>query len=145
MNADLQARLCGLPGATRFEYARGEWWMDAPDLDVLALAKALSALGARLATMTGAALVEGETAIVYHYVIQRQVLNLKTRTQGNAQLSLTPLLPAANWIEREIHDLFGTEFHGHPRLTRLIRPPEVPVGFFREPGTAPVARPSQEG
>ncbi|MHB8245991.1 MAG: hydrogenase large subunit [Acidimicrobiales bacterium] len=36
--------------------------------------------------------------------------------------SLTPQLPAASWYEREIHDLFGLEASGHPRLDPLILP-----------------------
>jgi formate hydrogenlyase subunit 5 len=36
--------------------------------------------------------------------------------------SLSPVLPAAAWYEREIHDLFGLEPLGHPRLDPLILP-----------------------
>jgi formate hydrogenlyase subunit 5 len=43
--------------------------------------------------------------------------------------SLTPDVPAAAWYEREIHDLFGLEPIGHPRLDPLV----LPLG----PGVAP--------
>ncbi len=36
--------------------------------------------------------------------------------------ALTPMLGAAFWYEREIHDLFGIVPEGHPRLAPLIRP-----------------------
>ena len=36
--------------------------------------------------------------------------------------ALTPLLGAAFWYEREIHDLFGVIPHGHPRLEPLLLP-----------------------
>lgn len=36
--------------------------------------------------------------------------------------ALTPLVPAAFWYERAIHDLFGVVPHGHPRLDPLILP-----------------------
>lgn len=36
--------------------------------------------------------------------------------------SLTPLVPAAFWYEREIHDLFGIRPDGHPRLDPLVLP-----------------------
>lgn len=34
--------------------------------------------------------------------------------------SLCPLMVAANWIEREIHELYGINFINHPNLEKLI-------------------------
>ena len=44
------------------------------------------------------------------------------------------ILPAAEWIEREIQDLFKVTFEGHPHPDRLIRPLQLEPGLFREPG-----------
>jgi formate hydrogenlyase subunit 5 len=41
---------------------------------------------------------------------------------GECFPSLSPRLPAAIWYEREIHDLFGLEAVGHPRLDPLVLP-----------------------
>jgi NADH-quinone oxidoreductase subunit C len=38
--------------------------------------------------------------------------------------SLSSLWPTANWLEREIFDLFGIVFRGHPGLKRILLPDE---------------------
>lgn len=48
-------------------------------------------------------------------------LRIKARTNGAAP-SITPNIPAANWYEREIFDLFGITFDGHPELRRIMLP-----------------------
>lgn len=51
-------------------------------------------------------------------------LRLKVRVSGSDAWapSLTPLWPAANWLEREVFDLFGIAFTGHPDLRRILTP-----------------------
>ena len=40
--------------------------------------------------------------------------------------SCTSFMPAADWIEREIHEMFGVNFVGHPNLHRLLLPDDWP-------------------
>jgi len=54
----------------------------------------------------------------------RSRLRLKVRLPGNdARVrTVTGVWPAANWLEREVWDLFGITFDGHPDPRRLLMP-----------------------
>lgn len=52
-------------------------------------------------------------------------LRLKIPLGGSEEpLTLVSVWPAANWLEREIFDLFGITFQGHPNLKRILLPDE---------------------
>ena len=55
---------------------------------------------------------------------RREKVRLKVRVSGNDPVvdSLVPVWPGANWLEREIFDLFGIRFNGHPDLRRILLP-----------------------
>ncbi len=67
--------------------------------------------------------------VVYHLLsISNQcVLRLKVRVGARREEhpsvpSVTIIWPAANWYEREVYDLFGITFTGHPDLRRILMP-----------------------
>jgi NADH-quinone oxidoreductase subunit C len=52
-------------------------------------------------------------------------VRLKAQTsEADGIDSVTGVWPAANWLEREVYDLFGIRFAGHPDLRRLLLPPD---------------------
>jgi NADH-quinone oxidoreductase subunit C len=63
--------------------------------------------------------------IVYNLfsISSNERVRLKVRT-GEAVESVTNVWPAANWLEREVFDLFGIRFSNHPDLRRLLLPPD---------------------
>jgi NADH:ubiquinone oxidoreductase subunit C len=62
-----------------------------------------------------------ELVYLFYSLDQRTWLRLKTRTDAEAP-SLTGMIPGANWYERELYDLFGIRFSGHPDLSRIMLP-----------------------
>jgi NADH-quinone oxidoreductase subunit C len=46
--------------------------------------------------------------------------------------SVTPLWEGANWLEREVWDLFGIRFTGHPDLRRIVLPEEFTAHPLRK-------------
>jgi NADH-quinone oxidoreductase subunit C len=53
-------------------------------------------------------------------------IRLRTSVSGQQPVidSLEPLWPGANWMERELFDLFGIRFEGHTDLRRILLPDE---------------------
>jgi NADH-quinone oxidoreductase subunit C len=66
--------------------------------------------------------------VVYHlYSVSRNHrLRLKTPVeQDDARVpTVSHLWPIANWLEREVWDMFGIPFEGHPDLRRILMPEE---------------------
>jgi NADH-quinone oxidoreductase subunit C len=67
--------------------------------------------------------------VVYHLLSlqTRAVVRLKVRagdedTPDPTVPSVTTVWPTADWFEREIYDLFGIRFTGHPHLERIMMP-----------------------
>jgi NADH-quinone oxidoreductase subunit C len=62
----------------------------------------------------------------YHLVSipERNKVRLRVRLSGDDPVvdSLVPVWPGANWLEREIFDLFGIQFTDHPDLRRILLP-----------------------
>ncbi len=60
--------------------------------------------------------------IVSHSLKQRVRLRVLLESSDASVPSITSVWPSANFYEREVFDLFGIDFPGHPRLTRIMMP-----------------------
>jgi NADH-quinone oxidoreductase subunit C len=117
------------PLATDAKFDRDELTITVARENILAACKALKA-----ASFT---FFEDLTAVDWYpqeprFQLSYHILSmsLKQRIRLVAQLnsadasieSITPAWPSANFYEREVFDLFGINFPGHPRLTRIMMP-----------------------
>jgi NADH-quinone oxidoreductase subunit C len=82
-------------------------------------------------------------------------LRAKIRLRGDDAhvATVSPIWPAANWLEREVWDLFGVAFDGHPDPRRLLMPEDwegyplrkdYPVQIRMAPRTTEPVQVSQE-
>ena len=64
--------------------------------------------------------------VIYHLlsISKKERVRLKVRVAGDSPAieSVTSVWPGANYFEREVFDLFGVRFTGHPYLRRLLMP-----------------------
>jgi len=65
--------------------------------------------------------------LVYHLLsyesASRIRLKVPLRGENPTTRTVTDIWPSADWYEREVFDLFGIRFEGHPRLRRILLPP----------------------
>ncbi|MBD2868356.1 NADH-quinone oxidoreductase subunit C [Paenibacillus arenilitoris] len=69
---------------------------------------------------------ETHMEVVYHMVSlgtkREAAIKVKTEREGASVYSATPVWATAGWNEREIFDLLGIDFPGHPDLRRIMMP-----------------------
>jgi NADH-quinone oxidoreductase subunit C len=61
--------------------------------------------------------------VVYHFLSMYQNHRIRLRVsirEEDLVPSITDVHPSANWFEREVYDMFGILFSGHPDLRRLL-------------------------
>jgi NADH:ubiquinone oxidoreductase subunit C len=88
----------------------------------------------RFVTASGQDRPEG-LEILYHFSLDKTGLIVSLRVilenKEHPEIdSIATLFPAAEWIEREMWEMLGIKFSGHPNLTRLLLAEEWPQGEF---------------
>ena len=73
-------------------------------------------------------LPQARFAVVYHFYSTTHKHRLRLVVpleESKAEVeSVSSLWPAANWLEREVWDMYGIKFLGHPDLRRILMYPE---------------------
>jgi NADH-quinone oxidoreductase subunit C len=111
---------------------RGEWTLPVPREYLRPLAEFLAGdpdlAFTYLSDVTGVDRfpIEPRFELNYHLlsISRRDSLRLRVRLPGESPVieSVVPVWSTANWHEREIFDLFGVRFEGHPDLRRILMP-----------------------
>ncbi|MDD5292583.1 MAG: NADH-quinone oxidoreductase subunit C [Candidatus Omnitrophica bacterium] len=72
--------------------------------------------------------------ILYHFTFDKLGFIVSIRVKLNKDKpkidSIAAIIKGAEWIEREMHELIGIDFPGHPNLKRLLLPDEWPKGVY---------------
>ena len=82
--------------------------------------------------------------LVYHLYNMEENVKLEVKAALDAAApvieSATSLYPGAEFEEREVYDLMGVEFLGHPDLRRILMPDNYPAHPLRKDFVAPVPK-----
>ncbi|HEX2917930.1 MAG TPA: NADH-quinone oxidoreductase subunit C [Edaphobacter sp.] len=115
--------------ATDAKYDRGELTITVARENIISAAEALRQAGfIFFEDVTGVDWYPSEPRFQISYsflsfALKRRVRLLVRLAGDDAVLdSITPNWPAANFYEREVFDLFGVHFSGHPNLRRIMMP-----------------------
>jgi NADH-quinone oxidoreductase subunit C len=91
------------------------------------VARACDLMGFYLESISG--LDFQDTAeLVYHLNCYEPKSRIVVRTlceHGQSAPTISDIFPAAQWLEREVHEFFGISFTGNPDLRRLLLPEEA--------------------
>jgi Ni,Fe-hydrogenase III component G len=117
-----------------FEKSAKRVYVTVPKPDAKELVRfLLLELGARFSIASGVDTRPG-IEILYHMAFDELGLMVSVRTLVEkpelAMETFTDFMPAADWIEREIHEMLGVNFIGHPHLERFLLPDDWPEGVY---------------
>ena len=125
----ITALQAALPGAVaQVSFWVGDWTVIVPVARLLDVARHLRAAGFDFCSDVTASdwpprPQRFDVSYALYSIRARQRVRIKVRAAENEPVpSVTGIWPAANWLEREVYDLFGVAFTGHPDLRRILMP-----------------------
>jgi NADH:ubiquinone oxidoreductase subunit C len=85
-----------------------------------------------ISTISGVDL-ENDIELLYHLVYEGSIsisLGVKVSKNNLVIPTITDILPGAILYEREVHEMFGVFFEGHPDLSLMLLPENWPEGVY---------------
>jgi len=132
--AFIAALQAAIPGSVvHISYWVGDWTIVVPPAQIVAVAKwlrespdaALDMCSDLTATDWPPRAERFDVVYNLYSSRHRHRLRVKARLAADTPIaSVTPVWPSANWLEREVFDMFGITFAGHPDLRRILMPPD---------------------
>jgi len=119
------------------EYAKTGYHLEvtAKPEQMPAVAQAMLKEGCFLESFTAVHTSPEAFTLVYHfanfYELCRTAVHA-TLPEGAEAPTISHIIPAADWYEREVYDLFGIKFAGHPNLKRLLLPEDADIHPLRK-------------
>jgi NADH-quinone oxidoreductase subunit C len=119
------------------EYAKTGYHLEvaATPAQMPAVAQALLKEGCLLESLTAVDTSREAFTLVYHfanfYELCRTVVHASLPKDAEAP-TISQVYPGADWYEREVYDLFGIKFAGHPNLKRLLLPEDATIHPLRK-------------
>jgi hypothetical protein len=117
-----------------WERKGGSWWISPESANACAIAQVMVANDARLVTVSSWEGPDGEIRLDYHWDLNGELLTVEIATKDKQIDTIVNVTPAADWIEREIHDYFKVEFRGRVDTKRLMTREGDPQGMFCKGG-----------
>jgi NADH-quinone oxidoreductase subunit C len=134
----IEAKL-GAGAAAEIDYAAKGWHLEVKmkPAQVTRLAQAMSETGLYLEQVTCVDwLAERQFEVIYHYASFAGPCRVMGRCRIERDVekvpSITALYQGADWHEREVFDMFGVKFTGHPDLKRLLLPEDATIHPLRK-------------
>ncbi len=124
------AQLLELREEDGWQQKNGAWWIAPQMLDARAMARLMVPV-ARLMTVASRVCDGGETHLDYHWDLNGVILTFSAQTSENKFASISDLCPAADWVEREIHEYFAVDFTGRDNTKPLMLRPGLEAGLNR--------------
>jgi NADH-quinone oxidoreductase subunit C len=117
---------------TDAKYDRRELTLTVAPATIVAACEAVKAAGYNfMEDVTAVDWYPSDTPDAPRFQVSYSILSMKLKqrirlvarvAEGETIASITSVWPSANFYEREVFDLFGIVFTGHPRLTRIMMP-----------------------